>query len=113
MNDPSLELERLAANVASARGELTQSVETLGAAVNLKERLKTELAEHPVKWGAVALASGFVASKALPILWRFTRSSVGLSLLRGLSANIIPLTALVTERMRTNRVATNSDAESV
>ncbi len=109
MNEPALELERLAANVASARGELTQSVQTLGATVNLKERFKTELAEHPVKWGAVALASGFVASKALPILWRFTRSSVGLTLLRGLSANIIPLTALITEHMRSTRESTNHD----
>ena len=37
MNAHSLELERLAANVGSARGRLAESVQTLEATVNIKD----------------------------------------------------------------------------
>lgn len=51
-----------------SRWQIHDTIHQVEEQLNVSRRIRTEVAEHPLKWVAVALGVGVVATKAVPLL---------------------------------------------
>lgn len=74
-------IEALTSEVALSRTRIQRRMAELEEQLDVSQRVRNELSAHPFKWLALSAAGGFVASKLLPVAFRFARRSWVTSLL--------------------------------
>lgn len=74
-------IAELKMQLAQSRQRIDASLGAVEDRINLLQRFKSDLADHPLKWLGVAAGAGFVAQRLLPFAWRLARPSMVTSLL--------------------------------
>ncbi len=103
MNTPSPHIQALTAELASTRASLHSSVSGLEQSLDIKQRVKSNLSENPLKWSLMAVATGFLASKAVPLLFRLGRHTITSNVISGIIKGVLPLAAIATQSYFENR----------
>jgi hypothetical protein len=88
--DPS-EIIRLRAEAAAARAAIHHNGAALAHTLDVPTRVRQELTQHPLKWGAVALAGGLIAGKLLPVALKLVSRQASRQLTGTLLATVAPL----------------------
>ena len=88
-------IQELRTRLEASRWQLYDSVQRIGEGINIPRRLRSDLADHPIKWAAVSVGAGVVAAQILPwLLRRKGRSwaaSILLPAIRTAGVAVIPM----------------------
>lgn len=64
------DIQELRNRLQLSRWQIHDTFHQVEEQLNVPRRIKSEVAQHPVKWLALALGAGVVATKTLPLLMR-------------------------------------------
>jgi hypothetical protein len=64
------DIQELRTQLQASRWQLHDTLQSLEERFNVPRRIKSQVAEHPLKWAALALGAGVIAASVVPLLLR-------------------------------------------
>jgi hypothetical protein len=68
------DIQQLRTQLQASRWQLHDSLQQLEERFNVPQRIKNQVAEHPLKWAALAVGAGAVAASVVPLVLRRGRN---------------------------------------